>query len=138
MTLAYVEKHIINTLITICAQPTSIQGVRLIESVIHPDCLRFPSRAQDREDQCVEITYLKQQLRKKLKRGEQHSYDWKWTPNQRCGHLQNHFIDLLSSDIYEEFSRHVKHGSNKRQKIHYLTPKMMNSIKLENNIANKI
>ena len=65
-TLAYVEKHVINTLITICAQPTGIQGVKLIESVIRPDSLHDPSRAQDREDQCVEITYLKQQLRRPI------------------------------------------------------------------------
>ena len=55
-TLAYIEKHIINNLITMCAQPIGIQGVKLIESVIRPDCLRYPSRAQDREDQCVELT----------------------------------------------------------------------------------
>ena len=100
MTLAYVEKHIINTLITICAQPTSIQGVRLIESVIHPDCLRFPSRAQDREDQCMQITYLKQQLREKLERGEPECYDWKCITHTPCLETNYDLIELLGFENY--------------------------------------
>ena len=59
-TLVDIElKCVINTLLTICAQPTGIQGVKLIESVIRPDSLHDPSRAQDRENQCVETIYLK-------------------------------------------------------------------------------
>ena len=77
--LAFVQKHIINIVIKICAQPSGVQGVTLIESVIRPDCLCDPSRAQDREGQCLEITYLKKQLKRNLKRGEQESYDWKQT-----------------------------------------------------------
>ena len=100
-TLAYIEKHIINTLITICAQPTGIQGVTLIESVIRPDCLRYPSRAQDREDQYVELTYLKEQLTQRLLRGESKSYEWKWA-RQTPYPLQNDFIDLLGFENYKD------------------------------------
>ena len=101
-TLVDIElKCVINTLLTICAQPTGIQGVKLIESVIRPDCLCYPSRAQDREDQCVEITYLKEQLRRKILQGERELYEWKWA-TQTPHPLQNDFIDLLGSEIYGE------------------------------------
>ena len=94
-------KCIINTLVTICAQPTGIQGVKLIESVFRPDSLHDPSKAQDREGQCVEIIYLKEQLRTKLLQGEPESYEWKWT-TQTPYPLQNNFIDLLGSENYRE------------------------------------
>ena len=87
-------------MITICAQPSGVQGVKLIESVIRPDCLCNPSKAQDREGQCLEITYLKEELRKKLEQGQQESYVWKRTKLKRC--LKNNLIDLLGSEYYEE------------------------------------
>ena len=65
-TLAFMQKIIINNLTTICTQPTSVQGVKLIESVIRSDCLLYLSMVQCREGQCVKVTYLKKQLRKKL------------------------------------------------------------------------
>ena len=100
--LDYVQENVINRLITICAQPTGIQGVKLIESVIWPDCLHDPSRPQDREDQCVEITYLKKQLKRNLKRGEQDSkYDWKQTRHMPHP-LSNDLIDLLGLEYYGE------------------------------------
>ena len=101
-TLAFVEKHIINTLITISAQPTGIQGVKLIESVIRPDCLSDPSNAPKREDQCVKITYLKEQLREKFEEGKEEFYDWKCTRDMTYHSLTSAFIDLLGSEYYEE------------------------------------
>ena len=98
--LAYVEKHVINILITICAQPIGIQGVKLVKSITRPDYLSYPSRAQDREDQCVKITYLKEQLRQKLEQNQQGSYDWKQT--ELLSSLTNDFIDLLGSKNYYE------------------------------------
>ena len=85
----------------ICAQPSGIQGVKLIESVIRPDSLHDPSRAQDREDQCVEITYLKEQLERKILQGERELYEWKWA-RQTPHPLQSDFIHLLGSEIYGE------------------------------------
>ena len=99
-TLAFMEKCIVNSLITICAQPSGVQGVRLVESVIRPDCCCDLSKAQDREGQCLEITYLKEELRKKLEQGQQESYVWKRTKLKRC--LKNNLIDLLGSEYYEE------------------------------------
>ena len=101
-TLAFVEKHIINTLITISAQPTGIQGVKLIESVIRPDCLSDPSNAPKRENQCVKITYLKEQLREKFEEGKEEFYDWKCTRDMTYHSLTSAFIDLLGSEYYEE------------------------------------
>ena len=100
-TLAFVEKCIINTLITICAQPTGIQGVKLIESVIRPDCLRDPSNAQEREDQCVEISCLKEELREKLEEGNEEFHDWKRTKHMPIP-LRSALIDLLGLEYYEE------------------------------------
>ena len=99
-TLAIMEKRIVNNLITICAQPAGVQGVRLVESVIRPDCCCDLSKAQDREDQCVKITYLKEQLRKKLQQNKQEFYDWKGTKLLDC--LRNDFKDLLGFENYEE------------------------------------
>ena len=99
-TLAYMEKHIIDNLITILAQPTGIQGVKLIESVIRPECLFDPSRAQDREDQCMQITYLKQQLREKLERGEPECYDWKCNTDMPCSRTNYDLLDLLGFENY--------------------------------------
>ena len=98
--LAFVEKLIVNNLLKICAQPTGVQGVRLIESVIRPDCCCDLSNAKDREDQCVKIPHLKEQLRKKLEQGKETSYDWKHTTLLSC--LTNDFIDLLGFEDYEE------------------------------------
>ena len=98
--LAFVEKLIVNNLLKICAQPTGVQGVRLIESVIRPDCCCDLSKAKDREDQCMNVTYLKEQLRKTLEQNEQESYDWKHT--KVLGSLSNDFIDLLGSENYAE------------------------------------
>ena len=44
-TLAFVQKRIINTLITICAQPTGIQGVKLVEGIIQLDSFYDPLKA---------------------------------------------------------------------------------------------
>ena len=98
--LTFVQTSIINTLIKICAQPTGVQGVRLIESIIRPDCCCDLSNAKDREDQCVKIPHLKEQLRKKLEQGKETSYDWKHTTLLSC--LTNDFIDLLGFEDYEE------------------------------------
>ena len=106
-TLAFVQKSIINNLTTICAQPTGVQGVKLIESVIRPDCLLYPSMVQCREDQCVKVTYLKEQLRKKLERDEKESYDWKRTtdmPNP----LSNDLFDLMGLEYYGEVLKSSK------------------------------
>ena len=103
----FVEKSIINNLTTICAQPSGVQGVKLIESVIRPDCLLYPSMVQCREDQCAKVTYLKKQLRKKLERGKKESYDWKRTthmPNP----LSNDLIDLLGLQYYGEVLKSSK------------------------------
>ena len=105
--LAFLEKCIINNLIKICAQPTGVQGVKLIESVIWPDCLCYPSKAQDREEQCVEVTYLKEKLRKRLERGEKQSYDWKWTRHM-CRPLSNDLIDLLGPMCYGDVCKSIK------------------------------
>ena len=105
--LAFVENCIINTLIKICAEPTGVQGVKLIESVIWPDCLCYPSKAQDREEQCVEVTYLKEKLRKRLERGEKQSYDWKWTRHM-CRPLSNDLIDLLGPMCYGDVCKSIK------------------------------
>ena len=94
-------KHIIDTLVTVCAQPIGIQHVRLSESIIRPEFLRKLSRPQDREDQSVKISYLKEQLKEKLLRGEPESYEWKWG-KQTPYPLQNDFIDLLGFENYEE------------------------------------
>ena len=99
--LDYVQENVINRLITICAQPTGIQGVRLIESVIRPDCLYDPSDAPKREDQCVKITYLKEQLRENFEKGKEEFYDWKCTRDMYHS-LTSAFIDLLGSEYYEE------------------------------------
>ena len=95
-TLMFVEKSIINNLTTICAQPSGVQGVTLIESVLRPDCLLYPSMVQGREHQCVKLTYLKKQLRKKLEQGEKESYDWKRT-TAMLNPLSNNLIDLMGS-----------------------------------------
>mgnify|MGYP000615555042 CR=1 FL=1 len=62
---------------------------------------------QCREDQCVKVTYLKKQLRKKLEQGEKESYDWKRTadmPNP----LSNDLIDLLGLEYYGEVLKSSK------------------------------
>ena len=101
-TLAYVEDRIINNLIIICAQPTGIQGVTLIESVIRPSSLRDPSRAELREDQCVTMTYLKQQLRSQLEEGESKFYHlWNQTEHVPVS-ITDPLIDLLGLENYME------------------------------------
>ena len=97
----YLQENVINRLITICAQPTGIQGVNLIESVIRPDSFRDPSKAEHREDQCMEITTLKEILRRQLEQGKGECYTWMKT--EYIGtHTTNSFIDILGSKIYSE------------------------------------
>ena len=64
------EANVINHLITICAQPIGIKGVKLIKSVIWPDSFYDPSNVEDKEDQCVKMTTLKEELRRQLEQGE--------------------------------------------------------------------
>ena len=100
-TLAYVEKQIINNLITICAQPIGIQGVKLIQSIIRPDSLQDPSRAEYREDQCLEMIYLKQELRKQLEQGEPLCHVWKETRYMNVS-ITDSLIDLVGFENYLE------------------------------------
>ena len=69
ITLAYVQNRIIDALVKVCAQPNGIQGIKLIESVIRPETLHDPSMARNREDQCIEMNFLKQTLRQHLEQG---------------------------------------------------------------------
>ena len=99
--LDYVEENVINHLIKICAQPSGIQGVKLIESVIRPDSFHDPSKAEHREDQCVQIITLKEKLRRQLEQGEAECHVWKKTKYMgTC--TTNSFIDLLGSKNYSE------------------------------------
>ncbi|MCO5586398.1 hypothetical protein L7F22_040338 [Adiantum nelumboides] len=101
--LAYVEEEVIRTLIRVCAQPVGIQGVKLMEGVLRPDCLREPAAPHVREDQCVSLYDLKQSLRKQLQEGrrpEQLVYLWK--ENQHVKSSRSSFIDLLGYDGYAE------------------------------------
>ena len=81
---------------TICPQAIGIEGVKLIESVIWPDSFYDPSKAEDKEDQCVKITTLKGELRRQLEQGEWECHIWKKT-KYMVACTTNSLIDILGS-----------------------------------------
>lgn len=111
----FVEQEVMKAIIKICAQPMGNQGVELVEGIIRPDCLKELVSPKKRENQCVLVEDLKEDLKRQLQRVPHPGrflHTW----------LRNDFLEAGASSIddllgIEEFSQVVKSFEVTLQKL---------------------